>query len=83
MHYYESSIPREFKTKYYSSYNDKINIFFSIRKACTSVAIEQKPVAVQGVPKKRKLLKSLIVKIECPIKKLNVMMRKILTRYMY
>ena len=37
---------------------------------------------VQGVPKKRKLLKSLIVKIECPTKKLNVMMRKILTRCM-
>jgi ribosomal protein L24 len=55
----------------------------SIRKACTSVAIEKKPVAVQGVPKKRKLLKSLIVKIEFPIKKLNVMMRKILTRCMY
>ena len=33
--------------------------------------------------KKRKLLKSLIVKIECPTKKLNVMMRKILTRCMY
>ena len=27
---------------------------------------------IQGVPKKRKLLKSLIVKIECPTKKLNV-----------
>jgi hypothetical protein len=38
MHYYESIIPREFKTKYYSSYNDKIKIFFS--------TIEQKPVAV-------------------------------------
>jgi hypothetical protein len=37
----------------------------------------------QGVPKTRKLLKSLIVKIECPAKKLNVMMRKILTRCMY
>ena len=46
MHYYESIIPREFKTKYYYSYNDKIKIFFSIRKACTAVAIEQKPVAV-------------------------------------
>jgi hypothetical protein len=46
MHYYESIIPREFKTKYYSSYNDKINIFFSIRKVCTAVAIELKPVAV-------------------------------------
>ena len=46
MHYYESIIPREFKTKYYSSYNDKIKIFFSIKKACTAVAIEQKPVAV-------------------------------------
>jgi hypothetical protein len=33
--------------------------------------------------KNRKLLKSLIVKIECPTKKLNVMMRKILTRCMY
>ena len=33
--------------------------------------------------KNRKLLKSLIVKIECPAKKLNVMMRKILTRCMY
>ena len=43
---YESIIPREFKTKYYSSYNDKIKIFFSIKKACTAVAIEQKPVAV-------------------------------------
>ena len=29
------------------------------------------------------LLKSLTVKIECPTKKLNVMMRKILTRCMY
>jgi hypothetical protein len=46
MHYYESTIPREFKTKCYSSYNDKIKIFFSIRKACTSVTIDQKPVAV-------------------------------------
>jgi hypothetical protein len=46
MHYYESIIPREFKTKYYYSYNDKIKIFFSIKKACTAVAIEQKPVAV-------------------------------------
>jgi hypothetical protein len=45
MHYYESIIPREFKTKYCSSYNDKIKIFFSIKKACTAVAIEQKPVA--------------------------------------
>ena len=43
MHYYESIIPKEFKTKYYSSYNDKIKIFFSIKKA-TAVAIEQKPV---------------------------------------
>jgi hypothetical protein len=33
--------------------------------------------------KNRKLLKSLIVKIECPTKKLNIMMRKILTRCMY
>ena len=33
--------------------------------------------------KTRKPLKSLIVKIECPTKKLNVMMRKILTRCMY
>jgi hypothetical protein len=33
------------RTKYYSSYNDRIKIFFSIRKACTAVAIEQKPVA--------------------------------------
>ena len=40
-----SFIPREFKTKYYSSYNDKIKIFFSIKKG-TAVAIEQKPVAV-------------------------------------
>ena len=46
MHYYESIIPREFKIKYSSSYNDKIKIFFSIKKACTAVAIEQKPVAV-------------------------------------
>ena len=46
MHYYEYIIPREFKIKYYSSYNDKIKIFFSIKKACTAVAIEQKPVAV-------------------------------------
>ena len=45
MHYYESIIPREFKAKYYSSYNDKIKIFFSIKKG-TAVAIEQKPVAV-------------------------------------
>jgi hypothetical protein len=30
----------EFKTKYYSSYNDKIKIFFSIKKALiTAVAI--------------------------------------------
>ena len=33
--------------------------------------------------KNRKLLKSLIVKIECPTEKLNVMMPKILTRCMY
>jgi hypothetical protein len=37
---------REFKTKYYSSYNDKIKIIFSIKKACTALAIEQKPAAV-------------------------------------
>ena len=28
---------------------------------------------IQGVPKTRKLLKSLIVKIECPIKKVHVL----------
>jgi hypothetical protein len=40
--------------------------------------------AIQGVPKKRKLLKALIVKFdECPTKQLNVMMRKILTRCMH
>jgi hypothetical protein len=33
--------------------------------------------------KKRKLLKSLLLKFECPSKQLNVMMRKILTRCMY